>query len=336
MSSSPPHIKVILISVLYFLFPPPALSQSLSQNLFTFTHIFPFSHLLPTHPTGLIDGSGDKWWGLIKYLEIAENRPRLIHIENSASLLVENLYLKNSPYWTFYANDIAGLEISHCVVDARRDHSDHHDPYDLTAFNTDGFDVAGRDVWIHDCRIWNDDDCIAVKEMDGGGKRSVCSENMLFERINASGVGLTIGSIGPSPRHTCVRNITFRDCIRPNSFKGIYMKSRPGAPGDTGEITNVLYENIRIDSPTQWAIWIGPQQAGYSDACSLAWPFDPFASCPVPAGITWSDITFRNVTVVTSSLSPGVLMGNVTNPMRNIVFDNVRAIDCGNVPWFDR
>ncbi len=65
---------------------------------------------------------------------------------------------------------------------------------------------AGKNVWIHDCEVWNQDDTIAVK--DG-------SENMLFERITASGVGLTIGSIGSST----VRNITFRDCYMPNTYK---------------------------------------------------------------------------------------------------------------------
>ena len=46
------------------------------------------------------------------------------------------------------------------------------------------------------------------------------SENMLFERIKASGVGITIGSIGTNT----VNNITFRDCFMHNTWKGIYMK----------------------------------------------------------------------------------------------------------------
>lgn len=82
-------------------------------------------------------------------------------------------------------------------ISARRDHIDGHDILDLTAFNTDGFDVSGKNVWIHDCTVWNQDDCIAVK----GGT------DMLFERITASGLGLTIGSIGAdtvSPLH-CVQ-----------------------------------------------------------------------------------------------------------------------------------
>ena len=47
----------------------------------------------------------------------------------------------------------------------------------------DGFDVAGKNVHIHDCNIWNDDDCIAVKSNGRGDEQSHCSENMLFERI---------------------------------------------------------------------------------------------------------------------------------------------------------
>ena len=42
------------------------------------------------------------------------------------------------------------------------------------------------------------------------------SQNMLFERINASGVGMSIGSI----RCSLVNNITFRDIYMYRSFKG--------------------------------------------------------------------------------------------------------------------
>ena len=63
-------------------------------------------------------------------------------------------------------------EVRHCDIQARRTDADYHDLIDITAFNTDGYDVTGRNVWIHDSSVWNQDDCIAVK--DG-------SENMLFE-----------------------------------------------------------------------------------------------------------------------------------------------------------
>jgi polygalacturonase len=157
---------------------------------------------------GLIDGRGKKWWGIpgIGYLHYGENRPKLFEVDHSTNILVENIYYKDSPYWTFWVHNVDGLEVRNCEITANRTDKEMHDIIDMTAFNTDGFDVTGKNVWIHDCSIWNQDDTIAVK--DG-------SENMLFERINASGVGLTIGSIGDST----VRNITFRDCYMPNTYK---------------------------------------------------------------------------------------------------------------------
>lgn len=97
-------------------------------------------------------------------------------------------------------------QVRYSYIDARRVNDSGHDIWDETAFNTDGFDVSGNDVWIHDCTVWNQDDSFCVK--DG-------STNMVFERINASGVGLTIGSIGGS----VVKNITFRDAYMYKSIK---------------------------------------------------------------------------------------------------------------------
>ena len=180
-----------------------------------------------------------------------------------------------------------------------------------SAFNTDGFDVTGKNVWIHDCTVWNQDDCIAVK--DG-------SENMLFERITASGLGLTIGSIGGST----VRNVTFRDSYMHHTYKGIYVKFR-----GSGLIQDVLYENIVMQAPEQWAIWIGPAQQADSvfvcaaDPCSLCWPDIPFAECNMPANASFIDITLKDITVIDPLSSPGVIFGSPTNPMQNIVFDNV-------------
>lgn len=287
------------------------------------------------HPNkGIIDGSGHLWWGIVQYLVIRGDRPRLFVIYNSTDILIENILLKNSPKWTFYGKDVANLEIRFTDVDARqRTDVQWHDLDELTAFNTDGFDVSGTNVWIHDCNIWNDDDCIAVKQQDSNSIHSTCSENMLFERINASGVGLSIGSVGASKAHSCVRNITFRNCTMFNTFKGIYLKSRPDDVGGTGEITNILYENILIKNASQWAIWMGPQQAAFKGACSLLWPFILNGSCPIPSGITWKNITLRNITIDSPRISPGVIIGNETRPMTEILFDDVVVLNPGMNPW---
>jgi len=121
------------------------------------------------------------------------------------------------------------------------------------------------------------------------------SADMLFERISCSGLGLVIGSIGSS----VVNNITFRDSVMPHTFKGIYMKTRWSDKGPVGlnaSITNILYENITMDSPEQYAIWIGPaQQTG--QPCSLLWPIVDGAECIMSGYQTWANITLRNILI---------------------------------------
>ena len=117
-----------------------------------------------------------------------------------------------------------------------------------------------------------------------------------MENINASGLGLTIGSIEPTTSHACIRNITFRNAYMHHTFKGIYMKSASRAhpdPKASAEITNILYENITMEAPEQVPIWIGPAQEADSDnACSLVWPELPWAKCPAPlTTVQWSNIT---------------------------------------------
>jgi len=260
---------------------------------------------------GVLDGGGRAWWGILKYIEIGENRPRLLTIANSRNLLIENFFFKNSPYWTVWIYNVDTLEIRYCEISNRFDDYDGHDILNLSAFNTDGFDVTGKNIWIHDCVVWNQDDCVAVKDD---------SENVLVERVSASGLGLTIGSIGESN----VRNVTFRNCTMHHTFKGIYLKFR-----GNGNIQDVLYEDIVMEAPEQWAIWIGPaQQADSSfvcDAhpCSLCWPELPFAECNMPPNASYVNVTLRNISIINPVRSPGIIFGSDNNPMQGVVFDGV-------------
>lgn len=281
---------------------------------------------------GILEGNGEAWWGYINYWLIGTNRPRMFHIHNSTNLLMEYWHFKQAPRWTTFFHDIADLTIRYSHIDNRRDSSNTHSLYNLGAFNTDGFDVAGKNVHIHDVSVWNQDDCICVKRMDGKGINSQCSENMLFENITASGLGLTVGGIGADKHHSCIRNITFRNCTMHDTYKGIYLKSNP--THGTGEVSNILYENIRIYNAEQWAFWLGPQQAVYPGVCSLLWPYVPFTECPVTANMSWNNLTFRDILIDSPNASPGVILGNSTNPMTNIVFDNVQAKSAWWYPWF--
>ena len=116
-------------------------------------------------------------------------RPKLVHFRRARNITVENLFLRNSPLWHLEVDECIGLVVRYVKIDARITQQDNHNLLDMSALNTDGIDVTGRDHYIHDTEIWCQDDCISVK--DG-------SQDMLFERISCSGVGLVVGSIGGS------------------------------------------------------------------------------------------------------------------------------------------
>ena len=85
--------------------------------------------------------------------------------------------------------------------------------------------------------------------------------------------------------------------------------------------------------PEQFAIWIGPaQQTG--QPCSLLWPIVQEAQCSMSGYQTWSNVTLRNIRVQNPLSSPGVLLGNTTNPI-GVSFENVVFTDMRNdlKPW---
>jgi polygalacturonase len=293
--------------------------------------------ILTSSGTGTLDGSGGSWWGYVKYLVQGENRPRLFSLLNATDVLVENWNFLNSAYWTFTAYDIVNLEIAHCHISNRVNNEDGHGIVNLAALNTDGFDVAGKNIHIHDCSVWNQDDCFTIQPLDQTGHRAQCTENVLVEHVNASGLGLTVGAIHPTRGHNCIRNVTFRHAYMHHTYKGIYIKSGNSFdPDASGEITNILYEDILMDAPEQVPIWIGPaQEADSKGACSLLWPTLSTNCPPPPTTIAWTNITLRDVKIRSPKESPGVVFGNPKRPMQGVVFDRVvvEPADPSTRPW---
>jgi hypothetical protein len=281
---------------------------------------------------GLIDGRGPQYWGvpMIGYIQLGENRPRLLLFNRTKNLLIERIILQDSPYHTLYLEGADGVVIRDISIVARRTTMDGHNWVDLTAFNTDGIDVSGHNVHVHDVDIWVQDDCISVKDNFFDGHRST---NMTFERINATGLGFVIGSILGST----VSNITFKDSYLHRPVKGIYMKfARPNAWWvkrnlTRGVVENIVYQNITMESPSQWPIWIGPaQQADASNPChpnpcSLCWPMSPTAKCHIVQESTYRNIMLIDIQINNPKMSPGVLLGHEDNKIDGIVFDNVRV-----------
>ncbi|KAL6053227.1 Polygalacturonase [Balamuthia mandrillaris] len=306
-----------------------------------------------------IDGQGAIWWDKTILNQLAYTRPKLFVITESTDLLLERFNMTNAPFWHLVLEHNARVEVRYVNVMVERSiqqmfkdrmrqlrggralqgaSSMGLEPEDL---NTDGIDPSGTDYWIHDCFIMNDDDSVAVKPSNGRSPLSSCSQNMVIENMVMTGFGASIGSVPPHEHVNCIRNITFRNISMPQTGKGIYIKSNPTCsdPGDRpqkrGIIQDILYEDVHILQPRWWSIWIGPQQQHQPGSkldrkCALAYPLSPH--CPTQGCVDFHNITLRRVTIQDPWLSPGVILGNSTNPMQGLVFDGV--VVRGGPGWF--
>lgn len=107
----------------------------------------------------------------------------------------------------------------------------------------------------------------------------------------------------------------------------------------TGQATNILYEDITLYNPFWWSIWIGPQQQHQPDSelhmkCGLTWPIEPH--CPVPGCVQMENITLRNVNILSPVISPAVIMGNATLPIKNVVIEDLTVVESKTKIWLGK
>lgn len=311
---------------------------------------------------GLIDGGGELWWGYLNYALIGENRPKIIQMQACNYVLFENIELRSSPFWSFWAPDTNNLEVRWSKVECIRPpllsdsyevqqlerafpaikpylrnflSKSSHNLYQLGAFNTDGFDVMGGNIHVHHVDVLNQDDCISVK----AGVPGYNSHDILVEDCRASGMGLVIGAIGLPD--TIAQNIVFRNCYMPKTDKGIYFKvlDVPDTQEYAGLIRNITVENVQMDDPNI-PIWIGPAQQADTfpnilegQPASLLWPwfdFLPQVTCPGTRGlfedIHLKDITINNPSVI-ENRGVGVIRASEDPKyaMKRLKFENVKV-----------
>merc|ERR1712232_1029863 len=83
---------------------------------------------------------------------------------------------------------------------------------------------------------------------------------------------------------------------------------------------------------SQVPIWVGPaQQADSKNACSLLWP--KLGKCPMAPGGIFRNLLFKNITINSPKGGPGVLIGSEENPMKNVVFKDVKVNKPGRGHW---
>lgn len=262
---------------------------------------------------GVIDGNGSPYWQAFRLrrqwnpmcTNKDEQRPRLLHISNSKNVMVADVTLQNSPFWTchlYKTNDIKLLNLR-IFSPVRPIKSPSADGIDL--------DVCSN-VLVKGCRITVNDDAICFKggkgpwadtDENNGPNCNILVEDCFFDRTTGS--CLTCGS-------ECIKthNILIRNCKVDRGQALLQLKMRPDTPQH--------YEFITIDgvegscrcvvSVAPWTQFFNlkdrkdiPRSYGEHIVFkNLNLECDSFANIrPKPEEFSLNDFRFENVNVTT-------------------------------------
>ena len=226
---------------------------------------------------GTLDGNGFKWWSweketreLIKKnggklpalnklqrmweeanedLEISDYykpslerrmfRPPFIQFYECNNVLIENVKIVNSPFWTVNPEFCDNVTIKGITID------------NVPSPNTDGINPEScRNVHISDCHISVGDDCITIKSgRDAQARRlGVPCENITITNCTmlAGHGGVVIGS----EMSGSVRKVTISNCVFDGTDRGIRIKSTRGRGGVVEDIrvSNIVMSNIKQEA----------------------------------------------------------------------------------------
>ena len=243
---------------------------------------------------GTIDGNGPGWW-------TSSNRPDLIKLENSSTLLVSGVTIQNSPEEHLVLDSVTNATVDGVTVFSLS-----------TSPNTDGIDPSGSNILIENCNIADGDDDIAIKPQS-----EFCSNITITNCTIGSGHGISVGG----ETNDGLNGLTVTDITFNGTTDGLRLKA---GRGTGGLVENVYYANITMIN-VEYPIYITSYYVGGNDtqpANPASDPGDPVTgTTPI-----WENITFSNVTSTdsASNSSAGILYAVPEEPMSNIVFDNVK------------
>ncbi|RWV85177.1 hypothetical protein GW17_00053052 [Ensete ventricosum] len=286
-----------------------------------------------TGHNGTINGQGQMWWTKYKKRILNYTRGPLVQLMWSKDIVISNITLRDSPFWTLHPYDCKNVTISHVTILA---------PVS-GAPNTDGIDPDScEDVLIENCYICVGDDAVAIKSgWDQYGiaygrpsanitLRNLTVQSVLRKKIEGifllslivycfkffyhshifigpifvdHSAGISIGS----EMSGGVSNITVENLIVWESRRGIRIKT---APGRGGYVRNIFYRNVTLDN-VRVGIVIKTDYNEHPDE-----GFDP-AAVPIIKNITYSGIHGQGVRV------PVRIDGSEEIPVKDISFRDI-------------
>ena len=185
---------------------------------------------------GVVDGNGEPWYARFFEKTLKWSRPCLIECMFCTNLTIDNLHLKDSPFWNVHPYASRHVHIRNLLITAP--------PW---AANTDGVDPDScSHVLIENIIVRAGDDGIAIKSGLNAAGRSfgmpcehVTIRNVTVHPLldNLSTNGVSIGS----EMSGGVRNVSIHNITAIGVAAGIYIKSMQGRGG---YVRNVTYSHV--------------------------------------------------------------------------------------------
>ncbi|MBQ8822243.1 MAG: exopolygalacturonase [Lachnospiraceae bacterium] len=203
---------------------------------------------------GTIDGNGLKSWRAFwlrrswnpKCTNKDEQRPRLVYISNSKNVLIADLHLINSHFWTTHIYKCDHVKYLNCYI--------YSPAGPVRAPSTDAIDIdVCKDVLVKNCYMEVNDDSVVLK----GGKgpwADTQEENGSNERVIVEDCtyGFCHGCLTCGSESVHNRNIIIRRIKVGSGHNLVWLKMRPDTPQHyeyitvenvEGKITNFLNIN---------------------------------------------------------------------------------------------
>ncbi|XP_072980171.1 probable polygalacturonase [Typha angustifolia] len=190
-----------------------------------------------TGHNGTINGQGQAWWTKYRQKVLNYTRGPLVQLMWSKDIIISNITLRDSPFWTLHPYDCKNVTISNVTILA---------PV-TGAPNTDGIDPDSCEgMVIENCYICVGDDGIAIKS--GWDQYGIAygrpSTNILIRNVTVRSVVSAGVSIG-SEMSGGVSNVTVENLHVWETRRAVRIKT---APGRGAYVHNILYRNLTFDN----------------------------------------------------------------------------------------
>jgi polygalacturonase len=227
---------------------------------------------------------------------LAPGRPMMIILIGCRQVRLRDITLRNAPSWTIHP---AGCE--DVVIDSISILNDWNVP------NNDGIDLDHcRNVRVANCHIDTADDGIVLKNTPNFASYGR-SENITVTgcTIASRSCALKLDEAYAPPG---IRNVVFDACVIYRSNRGLCIQSR-----DEGDIENVLFSNITIETRLQADKWWGAGEPVHISH----FPRNADTKLGHVRQVRFHNILARGENGI-------YLRGCEGHPIEDVVFDNVR------------